>query len=151
MTEKEIEDAWWTSDDYDKAVDITEEYIDNFHKLNKEPMQDLIRLVAMAYKAKDDCFDDLKKAVSLTPTVSRGFESEIIHPIKKSRKRHVRSVLNVMHKNQEDPDKASECSKVLSRPHTLLAIAYAQRDYQAAQEAASQPWRKRKQTQRKWG
>jgi hypothetical protein len=144
LTDEEIDDAWWTPEDYDKAVEVTEEYIDNFHSLNNEPMQDLIRLVALCYKAKEDKFDDLKHAVSLTPTVSRGFESEIIHPIKKSRKRHARSVLNILHRNPENPEKAAECSKVLSRPHTLLAIAYAQRDYQVAKEAASVPWRKRK-------
>ncbi|KAL3924076.1 MAG: hypothetical protein SGILL_001266 [Bacillariaceae sp.] len=144
LTEEEIDQAWWTTDDYNEAVDVTEDYIDKFHKINKEPMQDLIRLVALCYKAKDDAFEDLKHAVSLTPNVSRGFESEIIHPLKKSRKRHTKSVLNVIRKNPEDPEKAAECSKVLSRPHNLLAVAYAQRDHQAAREAASKPWKKRR-------
>jgi hypothetical protein len=145
LTEEEIEQAWWPVEDYDKAVQVTERFIDDFPEQNKEPMQDLIRLVALCYKMKEETIADLKFAVSLTPTVSRGFESEIIPPLKQSRKRHSRAVLDMAYRSPEDPEAIAECSRALSHPHQLLARVFAQRDLAAAIAASSSPWKKKRQ------
>lgn len=144
FTVKEKQAAWWTVEDYDRAVAVTEEFIDSFHKQNREPMHDLIRLVALCFKSKDEDSIDWTKAVSLTPNVSRGFESEILPPLRQSRKRHTKTVLSTAFRSPDDDELVAECSRALSKPHSLLSIVYAKRDHQAAMQAATLPWRKRR-------
>mmetsp|Transcript_23777 Transcript_23777/g.38751 ORF Transcript_23777/g.38751 Transcript_23777/m.38751 type:complete len:331 (+) Transcript_23777:121-1113(+) len=148
LTEEEIEESWWSVEDYDKAVSVTEKYIDDFPAQNVEPMQDLIRLVAFCYKLQDETMEDLKFAVALTPTVSRGFESEIIPPLKQSRKRHTRAVLDMAYRNPDDCEAIAESSRALSKPHQLLAKVYAQRDLSAAVAALSSPWKNKQKRSR---
>jgi hypothetical protein len=146
LTKEEREAAWWTVDDYNDAVEVTEKFIDDFDHQNKEPMHDLIRLVALCYKSKDGRSIDWDQAVSLTPNVSRGFESEILPPLKHARKRHTKAVLDLAYHHPREDERISEFSSALSKPQTLLGLVYAQRDHQAAMEAVSLPWRKRRNT-----
>jgi hypothetical protein len=148
FTTEEIDRAWWSVEDYDKAVEKTQDFIDAFSRLNKEPMQDLIRLVALCYKSDGESIDDLKRAVKLTPTVSRGFESDIIPPLKQSRKRHSKAVLQLAQSSPHDEEAIAECSRALSRPHQMLAKAFAQRDVAAAVAAISSEWKKRRSSQK---
>jgi hypothetical protein len=141
LTPQEIHLSWWTKEDFHRRVRRTKSFIADFPIENKEPMQDLIQLVALCYKAQGEQLDDYRKAILFTPTVSRGLESEIITPLRESRKRHMEAVLEItMEVPSVDIDAIARRSRALSRPHQILAHVYAQRDAAAAGIGLTKTW-----------
>ncbi len=133
LTQQEIDRSWWSIEDFNRRVRRTKTFIASFPQDNKEPMQDLIQLIALCYKAQGDRLDNYRQAILLTPTVSRGLESEIIPPLREARKRHMESVLEVTREvPSNNIDVIASRSRALSRPHQILAQVFAQRDAVAA-------------------
>lgn len=142
LTRTEIDRSWWSMEEYNTRIRRTKVFIAAFPLDNKKPTQALIQLVALCYKAQGHQLDDYRRAIMLAPTVSRGLESEIIPPLRQSRRRHVEAVLEVTRTvPSRDVEAIANRSRALSRPHQILAQVFAQRDAVAAGIGVPKKWR----------